>query len=127
MTRPALTPLAGVVAVELGELLASAIESVVEAQSRLDADAMRRTEEFFESADDDLIPPPLWYTCRDVAVEIELSARVEGRATALSRPALLCRTVDPTRVALYGYQASAGLRLRLHLEGRGPLPVTVED
>lgn len=114
------SPLSGVASVELGELVASAVGSVVEAQSRLDADALRRTEAFLESSDE-AAPPPLWYTCRNVSIEIQLSARVEGRATAISRPALLCRTVNPTGVALYGYQASAGLRLRLHLEGSGPM------
>lgn len=110
--------------VELGALLGGTLAAVAEAQRRLDDDAMGRTRAWLDQGggdDGDLVPPPLWYTCRSIAVEVELSASVvrhgpppgtagEGLAGGAS---LVCRTLDPMSVSLYGYRASAGLRVRL--------------
>lgn len=123
-------------AVELGSLLANTIGSVVEAQEQLDAYTMRRKQEFEAAPEGSLALPPLWYAFNQVAVEIELSATVrtsrestEARTVAApataaaARPRLFCQTLNPTTVSLYGYQASAGLKVQVQLALRGVLPL----
>jgi hypothetical protein len=119
-------------AVELGSLLASTIGSVVEAQERIDAYTMHRKQEFEAAPEGSLALPPLWYAFNNVAVEIELSATVrtsqesaDARTVVApaARPQLFCHTLNPTMVSLYGYQASAGLKVQVHLVLRGILPL----
>jgi hypothetical protein len=106
-------------AAELGQLLGGTLQSIVGAQQRLDDDAQARTQAWLDQGGDDLVPPPLWYTCRSVSIEVEMSATVvherQGPAGApVTR--LVCRPLDPVSVSLYGYQASSGLRVRLLLD-----------
>jgi hypothetical protein len=106
-------------AAELGELLGGTLRSIVEAQQRLDDDAQARTQAWLDQGGDDLVPPPLWYTCRTVSIEVELSATVVHERRTESEPPtarLVCRPLDPVAVSLYGYQASSGLRVRLLLD-----------
>lgn len=101
--------------VELGDLLSGTVGAVVRAQEELDEHAQRRLEEIEGGPPGSTALPPLSYTFTNVALEIEMSASVAG-----SR--LLCQTLDPGSVGLYGYQASSGLRVRLVLAPRA-LPV----
>lgn len=117
--------------VELGQLLANTIGSVVQAQERLDAYTLARKEAYKAAEAGSLALPPLWYLFNRVDVEMELSASVaqaplpgESRKTA---PHLFCRTLEPTMVSLYGYQASAGLRVRVQMVPQGVVPIKTEQ
>ena len=108
-------------AVELGELLASTVVSVAEAQEGLDRHASARLDAMERGDADAPRVPPLWYTFTDVALEVALSASVR-RATASAPAQLMSRPVDPRQVSLYGYQASSSLVVRLRLAPRSELP-----
>lgn len=114
---------------EFAELLASTVGAVARAQEELDAYTLRRKEEYESAPPGSLAVPPLWFTFNQVAVELEMSAtvaesRIAAPGGAQERTAgLHCRTVDPTMVGLYGYQASAGVRVRLLMGPSGPLPI----
>ena len=113
-------------AVAFGDLLATTIGAVVQAQEQLDAYTLRQRDAYESTPPGVLGLPPVSYVFNAVAVELELSATVSGAAEADgSGPVLLCRTLNPTMVGLYGYQASAGVRVRLLMEPRGPLPIRV--
>ena len=113
-------------AVELGGLLASTVGAIVEAQQLMDNFALERKREVEEAPGEESPLPPLWFVFDKVAIEVELSAtiRAEEEETLTSPPGaraqsrLFCRTLNPTSVSLYGYQASAGLKVRLQLGPR---------
>ncbi len=108
-------------AVELGELLASTVVSVAEAQEGLDRHASARLDAMERGDADAPRVPPLWYTFTDVSLEVALSASVR-RATASAPAQLMSRPVDPRQVSLYGYQASSSLVVRVRLAPRGTMP-----
>ena len=108
-------------AVELGELLASTVVSVAEAQEGLDRHASARLDAMERGDADAPRVPPLWYTFTDVSLEVALSASVQ-RATANAPAQLMSRPVDPRQVSLYGYQASSSLVVRVRLAPRGAMP-----
>ncbi len=108
-------------AVELGELLASTVVSVAEAQEGLDRHATARLDAMERGDADAPRVPPLWYTFTDVSLEVALSASVQ-RATATAPAQLMSRPVDPRNVSLYGYQASSSLVVRVRLAPRGAMP-----
>lgn len=108
-------------AVELGELLASTVVSVAEAQEGLDRHATARLDAMERGDADAPRVPPLWYTFTEVSLEVALSASVQ-RATANAPAQLMSRPVDPRQVSLYGYQASSSLVVRLRLAPRGAMP-----
>lgn len=113
-------------AVELGGLLASTVGAIVEAQRLMDNFALERKREAEEAPGEESPLPPLWFVFDKVAIEVELSAtvRAEEGQTLTSPPGartqsrLFCQTLSPTSVSLYGYQASAGLKVRLQLGPR---------
>ena len=113
--------------VELGQLLANTIGSVVQAQEKLDAYTMERKKLYEAEKEGSLALPPLWYVFNNVAVELEMSATVgeEGvpGKNGQREPALFCRTLDPSMVSLYGYSASSGLRVKVQMEPKGFLPI----
>ncbi|HEV7473880.1 MAG TPA: hypothetical protein VGN90_07515 [Pyrinomonadaceae bacterium] len=120
--------------VELGSLLANTIGAVVEAQERMDDYTLRRKQEFEEAPEGSLALPPLWYVFDKVAVEVELSTTIRSSrsrsAASLDRrtqPLLFCHTLNPTMVSLYGYQASAGLKIRMQFGPRANLPLKSSD
>ena len=118
---------------ELSDLLVTTVQAVVKSQETLDDYTRRRQEEYNAAPEGELAIPPLWYAISDVAVELELSASVteervvgpDGVETLRSR--LNCKTLNPLSVGLFGYQASAGLRVRLQLGPRGVLPIKAGD
>ncbi|MBI5550034.1 MAG: hypothetical protein HY911_00910 [Desulfobacterales bacterium] len=116
--------------VELGQLLANTIGAVVQAQERLDTYSLARREAYEEAPAGSLALPPLWYVFNKVDVQMELSATVEpwplpGDAQS-SGPHLFCRTLEPTMVSLYGYQASAGLSVRVQMTPQGAMPIKAD-
>lgn len=114
---------------ELGALAAGAVRAVVSAQHVLDDDASRRAAAYVEAPAGTLALPPLWYTFQAVEVEIQVSAAVghvvpeRGDPALPVLPVLLCRTVNPATVGLYGYAAAAGMTVRFTVAPYGPLPV----
>ncbi len=104
--------------VELGRLLANTIASVVQAQEQLDAYTERRTRAYQDAEHGDLALPPMWYTFSNVSIDMELSATVARVETAesVSEPHIFSRTLNPTSVGLFGYQASTGLRVRVDVD-----------
>lgn len=124
-------------AVEMGDLLTNTISAVVQAQERLDAYSLQRKEEFDNAPEGSLALPPLWYTFNSVAVELELSVTVgtveatstpsAGGSPPSPQPQLLCRTLNPTMVGLYGYQASAGIKMRVLIGPQGFMPIKKSD
>lgn len=113
--------------VELGQLLANTIGAVVQAQERLDAYTQTRKAAYEAAEAGSLALPPLWYLFNHVDVEMELSASVAPSPLpgdpSESAPHLFCRTLEPTMVSLYGYQASAGLRVRVQMAPQGAVPI----
>lgn len=112
-------PRVGVDAVELGRLLSAAVEAVVTAQKGLDDYTLSRARDCEAAAPGELAIPPLWFAFRDVVVEFEMSARVARVADDSGVSQIVCRTLEPTSVGLYGYQASSGLRVRVALAPQG--------
>jgi hypothetical protein len=106
---------------ELGTLVAGAVEAVVRAQASLDEQARQRTEEYLEAPAGSLALPPLWYAFQSVSIEIQLSAAVREVATGTS---LVCRTVNPATVGLYGYEAASGMTVRVVIAPNGAIPAT---
>lgn len=104
--------------VELGGLLANTVSAVVSAQEQLDAYTERRQEAFDSAKAGETVLPPLWYTFSAVDIEMELAASM-SRAEGDGGTRLMARTLDPASVGLYGYRASAGLRVRVRVEPQG--------
>lgn len=113
------------IGVEFGELLASTVGAVVRAQRELDDFTLARTREYEAAPAGSMAVPPLWFAFNQVALDLEMSASVAGGQTGDGR--LFCRTADPTMVGLYGYEASAGVRVRLLMGPRGPLTIKDAD
>lgn len=106
------------IGVEFGQLLASTVDAVARAQQALDERTQAQAQAYAQAPEGTLAVPPLWFGFEQVAVELEMSATVAGGHGGDG--GLLCRTADPTMVGLYGYQASAGVRVRLLMGPRAP-------
>jgi hypothetical protein len=111
----------------LAALLAEAVGGVVQAQRRLDADALQRVTQFVATPQGDLALPPLWFTFQEAILTLEMSAsitRVEPRtAQSASTPGqvqLNCRLLNPAAVSLFGYTAASGLKVSLRLAPKDP-------
>jgi hypothetical protein len=112
VTTPPQAP-TGTQQAELGLLLAGAVRGVVAAQDVLDTSARERAEGYLAAPAGTLALPPLWFAFDAVSLEIEVSSEVTRTAAGQTR--LLCRTVNPVTVGLYGYTASTGTRVRVSL------------
>jgi hypothetical protein len=110
----------------LSALLVGAVDGVVQAQARLDRDALSRLTDYIDTPQGGLALPPLWYTVSDVRIDLEAAAsvtRLEARRGGAVR--LDARLVNPASVSLFGYQASSGLKVTLRLaprEAAGAVP-----
>jgi len=113
------------IGVEFGTLLTTTVAAVAQAQEELDDRTLERSREYRALPAGELAVPPLWFAFSQVALELEMSATVAGGATGDGR--LFCRTADPTMVGLYGYEASAGVKVRLLMGPRGPLTIKDAD
>jgi hypothetical protein len=102
--------------VSLGTLLAETVNGVVEAQRRLDEDALSRVTQFVATPQGETALPPLWYTFSDVTLQVELAASVTRVGPQASR--LDCRLVNPAAVSLFGYSASTSVKVTLRLAPR---------
>lgn len=114
--------------VELGDLLSNTIGSVVQAQEKLDSYSLARKQSYDDAEQGELALPPLWYVFKKVALEIEMSASVQQVQTSpiTSAPHLVCQTLNPTMVSLYGHAASAGMRVSVQVEPSGIMPIKSE-
>jgi hypothetical protein len=121
----------------LSRVLGSVADGLIAAQSRLDARAAESATIFAETPAGTLAMPPLWYAFRDVRVELEMSASVAAMGKAqgvVSDPSsasdgsgeLQCRLVNPASVSLFGYAASAGLRITMQLGVMGAQPIKAD-
>ena len=110
--------------VELGELLAHTLGAVAQAQSALDEATARRVEAFRSKPAGEFAVPPLWHVFTEVQLEVVLSASVAKihSADGMDEAHLFSRTLSPTSVGLYGYQAAAGLTLRISMVPRTGSP-----
>lgn len=121
MGSPPAAP-AGTQQAELGVLLAGAVRAVAEAQDVLDQHARDRAAAYLTAPAGSLALPPLWYAFDSVSVELELSSEaVSTGGTGQTR--LLCRTLNPVTVGLYGYSAAVGTRVRVALSPQRLAPV----
>jgi hypothetical protein len=107
-------------ATALAQILAGAVDGVVQAQRKLDEDALARVTDFIDTPAGGLSLPPLWYTLSDVGIELEMSASVarldlQPRGGAVRLDA---RLLNPTAVSLFGFSASSGMRVSLRLSPR---------
>ena len=113
---------------ELGNLLANTIAGVVSAQEKLDRYTEQRQQAYQNTEPGQFALPPIWYLFKNVSLEMELSANVATVALSDNpneegQPHLICRTLDPTMVSLYGYQAASGMRVRVEMEPQGFVPI----
>jgi hypothetical protein len=119
---------AGAQQAELGVLLAGAVRAVASAQDVLDDHARQRAEAYQKAAPGSLTLPPLWYAFDVVTVDIELSSEVVRTTSSNDAPGetqLLCRTLNPLTVGLYGYSASTGTRVHVGLSPQRFVPATL--
>jgi len=118
--------------VELGNLLSNSIADVVRAQEKLDLYTAQRQQAYQDAEPGQFALPPVWYLFRRVSLEMELSASVatvalSDNADEEGQPHLVCRTLEPSMVSLYGYQASSGMRVRVEMEPQGFVPIKESD
>jgi hypothetical protein len=102
---------------ELGELLVGVVDGVLQAQQQMDAFALRQQVVAANTPTGELVLPPLWYTFTDVEIAIDLSVTLTRSDAGQAR--LLCSTVEPGHVSMYGWQAAAGLHVRARLAPQG--------
>lgn len=127
MTAEHIAP-AGAQQAELGVLLAGAVRAVASAQDVLDDHARQRAEAYRAAPPGSLTLPPLWYAFDVVTVDIELSSEVVHNNSSNGGPdetQLLCRTLNPLTVGLYGYSASTGTRVRVALSPQRFVPAAL--
>jgi hypothetical protein len=109
----------------LGTVLAEAVAGVVQAQRRLDEDAVNRATQYVETPQGELTLPPLWYTFSEVKLELEMAAamtRTSARTgTAAEQEGSVrfdCRLLNPAAVSLFGHAASSGFKVSMTLAPR---------
>lgn len=88
----------------LADLLTGTVKAIAQAQAALDEN--RRTAVFADAPGGALVLPPVCLAIQSATIEVEMSA-------AIAEQSLRCRLLNPNQVALFGYQASSGLRVRL--------------
>ena len=106
---------------ELGNLCAQTIKAVIGAQETMDAYTLQQKQAYDNAAEGELVIPPTWYHFSRVALEMELSAQVSYLEDGA--PHIVCRTLNPNMVSLYGYAASSGMRIAVQIEPSGMVPI----
>jgi len=106
--------------VEMGELLGQTIKSVVNAQEEMDNYTEARRHEYEQAEEGSFALPPIWYIFNHVSIELEMSASISQVA---DQPHVVCQTLNPAMVSLYGYTASSGMRVRVDMAPQGVLPL----
>ncbi len=107
--------------IELGQLLANTIESVVSAQEKMDDYTERRRQHYEDTPRGQFALPPLYYVFNRVQLDLELEARVD--TSWMGQPRMLANTLNPATVALHGREASASLRVSIEMTPKGFVPV----
>lgn len=105
----------------LGTVLAEAVAGVVQAQQRLDEDAVNRVTQYVETPQGELTLPPLWYTFSNVQLDLEMAATMTRTSTghgANRGVRFDCRLLNPAAVSLFGHAASSGFKVSLTLAPR---------
>ena len=115
---PAATPAPLAQQASLGTVLSEAVAGVVQAQRRLDEDAVARATAYVDTPQGGLTLPPLWYTFTAVQLELEMSAAMTRTTLGAPGVRLDCRLLNPAAVGLFGYTASSGFRVSLTLAPR---------
>ena len=121
----------------LAALLAEAVDGVVQAQRRLDQDALERVTQYVTMPQGGMALPPLWFTFSEVNLQLELAASItriasapDDNGTPTQAVRLDCRLVNPTAVSLFGYSASSAFKVSLTLAPQntaGLLPSTTTN
>jgi len=123
----------------LAALLAEAVDGVVQAQRRLDQDALDRVTQYVATPQGGMALPPLWFGFSEVKLQLELAASItrvtttpaESAAAPLGNGVRLdCRLVNPAAVSLFGYSAASGFKVSLTLapqDAAGLRPSTSPD
>ena len=113
-------------------LLIETVDGVVQAQRRLDSDALARTTQFIATPQGEIALPPLWYTFSLVNLQLELTASVTRITPVRTAPdaeakrgsvRLDCRLVNPAAVSLFGYTAASGFKVSLTLAPQQASPL----
>lgn len=100
----------------LGALRAETVAGVVEAQRALDIDARARLSEMVETPEGGIVLRPLRYTIADARIEAEMAVRTVRLGPARERRVRLeARLLSPASAALFGQEASTGVRVRLRI------------
>lgn len=106
-------------AAELGDLLCGLARSIVRAQDELDQHASRQATQYVQLPSGTLAMPPLWYTVKNAVVEVAMAGVLQSQQ-------MICRLVNPAGVAMYGYEASSGVRVRISIGPSAVAPVEVK-
>jgi hypothetical protein len=114
-------------------LLTETVDGVVQAQRRLDTDALARTTQFISTPQGEIALPPLWFTFSTVNLQLELTASVtritpartdqQGENGKRGSVRLDCRLVNPAAVSLFGYTAASGFKVSLTLAPQHASPL----
>ena len=106
--------------VDLADLLTGTVKAIAQAQAALDATANQQGAVFAQLPEGTIAVPPLWFTVKNATVEIEMSA-------AISETSMQCRLLNANQVALFGYQAASGLRVRMTVGPNGVAPIKTDS
>ena len=117
----------------MAALLTETVDGVVQAQRRLDTDALARTTQFVSTPHGEIALPPLWFTFSAVNLQLELTASVTRLSAERTDPSgengkrgsvrLDCRMVNPAAVSLFGYTAASGFKVSLTLAPQHASPL----
>src|SRR6476660_9974650 len=103
--------------VALDDLLAAIARGVVSAQRELDQAALLAPETGVAVPAGEVHLRPLWFVFERTTLELEFSTFVSGSPADATR--FQWRPLDPTAVALRGYAASSGTKLRIEIAPLG--------
>jgi hypothetical protein len=97
--------------------LAAVARGIVFAQREMDQAALATPESRMALPGGEVRLRPLWFVFAQTTVELELSTFLSGPSR--DAPRFECRPLDPVAVALRGYAAASGTRLRIEIAPLG--------